>query len=112
MRAFAFTSILFMIVSMSASANSSFGTKTIKTIYFHDSGQLRILFNESPTHSEDCTSKAIYVLPESNKHFDQMLAGLMAAMYSKSSVSGWVNGCESHSVHTYPKITRLDLLSN
>ena len=102
--------ILVLFISIEVHANSSFGEKTIETMYFHDSGQLRVQFKESPTHTETCTSNSIYVIENSNNHFKEMVSGLMAALYSNTKVAGWVNGCVPYGSHTYPKITRLDLL--
>ena len=101
--------LFFILFSIDASANSSFGAKTIKRIYFHDSGQLRIEFNEPATHTEPCSIKHIYTIDENYKFFQEMYSGLLAAMHSKSTVSGWVNGCVNDAV---TNITRLDLFPN
>ncbi len=107
-----YLAILILIITPAVYGNSNFGVKTIETIYFHDSGTLRVIFKEDPTHTEECSRNHVYILEDTNKFFKEMLSGLLAALHSGSKVDGWVNGCVSSSSKTFPRITRLDLLGN
>ncbi|MEZ8880916.1 MULTISPECIES: hypothetical protein [Vibrio] len=104
--------VLFFIclISLSASANSNFGTKNITKIIAHDSGNIFVYFSGETTHSENCDSKSTYVLPKENIFFKEMYSGLLASMHSGAKVSGWVNGCYNVWGNTKTKITRLDFI--
>jgi|GEM_PF-904266 len=100
-----------LALSLPAHANSSFGTHTVKRIIIHDSGNIIIGFSGSDVHSESCTEKSSYMLVNDHPHFDQMYAGLLAALHSGATVKGWVNGCVAWWGRTSTKITRLDFHS-
>lgn len=105
-----YIAIFLFFISAIVNANSYFGEKSIKSIVFHDSGQLRVSFEGQAEHSEECANTEVFVLPRDHVHYNEIVAGLMAAMYSHNNVSGWVNGCTTHGNYHYPNITRIDLL--
>jgi hypothetical protein len=104
--------ILLMVISEATFANTPIGQRTVSKLMFHDSGNLYVFFSGSTTHGEACDDKSIYILPNSHKHFSEIYSGLLAAMYSKAKVNGYVNGCIDVWGKTKPKITRIDLLGN
>lgn len=98
--------------SVCTNANSSFGTKKVERLVFHDSGNLYVYFFGEPSHKETCDSVITFVLPKNNPFFKEIYSGLLAAMHSGASVSGWVNGCQEIWGSTKTKITRVDFYPN
>ena len=97
-----------LLIACSSLANSSFGTREVTKLVFHDSGNLYVYFSGAYSHGENCISKSTYVLPHANPFFKEIYSGLLAAMHAKTKVSGWVNGCVVVWSSSSARITRVD----
>ncbi|WP_276755508.1 hypothetical protein [Pseudoalteromonas marina] len=102
--------LICLFFTSAAFSNSPIGERKVVKLIFHDSGNLYVYFSGVPTHSENCNSKSEYILPKEHQFFSQIYSGLLAAMYSKSPVNGYVNGCINVWSNTKTKITRIDLM--
>lgn len=105
-----FLLLICLFYTSAALCNSSIGERKVVKMIFHDSGNLYVYFSGVPSHSENCDSKAEYILPKEHQFFSQIYSGLLAAMHSESPVNGYVNGCIDVWSKSKTKITRIDLL--
>lgn len=104
-----FSMVIFVVLfSQNNFASSSFGNKAIETIMIHDSGTIRIFLEGTPAHTESCDNKTPLILDENNKFFKEMYSGLLAALKTKSKITGYVSGCITSWDKTFPRIVRLD----
>lgn len=88
-------------------ANSSFSEAQIDRLIVHDSGDILIIFPSS-VNSTECGAPAdMLKLDGSSPLFDKIYPAILSAFHSRTTVSGWVNGCDGS-----PLLTRLDLHSD
>lgn len=101
------------LLSGTVNASSNFGVQSVGKIVLHDSGNILVTFvSDQVVHTESCGSQKTYVLQKTNVFLKEMYSGLLAALYSDTKISGYVDGCTTIWSQTYPTITRIDFLGH